>query len=1000
MPLYPSSMLDDQFNTLSESLKVLQESMKELQAKNKCMLSSICHVRSLLQEEMRLYSTFTDTPEISDDKTITSVLESACDDNDTEIADTVKSHLDSQLPIHDVGYTIQKTMSPSVLFSASIDTTELEFSRLSFSVKELTFPVKGYGHKLDMEFDCKVFDIMRKRDIFAEFLGPHTTIGSLGLHICDWFDTGQAFGACVDKVHSGVHSLNRVLLFGCSNGFPLLSVDDTSDVGEVSSLTTAHKVFVDMLDKYEYAYSFNLDSTRPYIESESDILIMDRITLVHMIKCLQLPFDPGVYVTHEVIFLYDMCNDIRSLMHIEYPCITANHVVGVVSSGALEKYIDAYDFIQYFYFCNFNLSWQPCTIVASSHGDNNCIVLGLLEQLNTIGDVPVDLWSKSDVAIIRTTGGLQSGNWPGLILFSADQVLHIFVTNQYARTVFGRLGNPEWSCSNDINQRAGVIFVCDVLNDDPQSEKWYISVFGPAPLTGLNHLQLSNGHSIVEWVDDCSVVILWIIFASCIRLFYGLMSLRYSVTTILNRSSHIFSDAKFSLTPDRFEQFNLKLQICKFDHCWIQDGMMLEVLVKMAVLFKNIVPEVERAKDFLGEQNKKAPIPYLRKQMPYEQQVDQLENFHLPLRDQMLLLEGANTTSNTIIDALGTTTAAREVMQKALPIEDIDKIIVAISELMEIIKMLHKAFSSHVCAAADFVDSELRAANNKKEGTHNILKIMLAGYCPKIAQYVFYELLGKGNSPSAFTFSQVIQAKYVVNEVDSASSLLRDMTKLGCVPNALSHHCRALTPPQSANALVHEFISENLLTFCSTMLDLLLVGVAPNRLKMWSCSQYKIKCLLDVFEIGKRYIVLVTFLEKLSLNECKLLEVGFVGAGRIWFKLVEKVVVPGSAFRTTEILQVPVPSFHNILVELDPTIRNALRSKLHKVFNVGSLVLPSSSLKQLFDVNLVRHGCILWFKKQNDGSLLQVALDNEVFKEFLWVVNTYKEEHDNTVVSL
>ncbi|KAK4730233.1 hypothetical protein R3W88_023221 [Solanum pinnatisectum] len=386
---------------------------------------------------------------------------------------------------------------------------------------------------------------------------------------------------------------------------------------------------------------------------------------------LQLPFDPGVYVTHEVIFLCDMCNDIRSLMHIEYPCITANHVVGVVSSVLL--------------FLQLQLLWQPYTIVASSHGDNNCIVLGLLEQLNNIGD------------------------------------------------------------------------------------KWYISVFGPAPPTSLNHLQLSNGHSIVEWVDDCSVVILWITFASCIRLFYGLMSLGYSV---------------------------------------------------------------EIAKDFLGEQNKR--------------QVDQLENFHLPLRDQMLLLEGANTTSNTIIDALGTTTAARE------------------------------------------------------------------------------------------------------------------------------------------------FISENLLISCSTMLDLFLVGEAPNRLKMWSCSQYKIKCLLDVFEIGKRYIVLVTSLEKLPLNECKLPEVGFMDAGRIRFKLVEKVVVPWSAFRTTEILL--------ILVELDPTILNALRSKLHKVFNVDPLVLPSSSLKQLLDVNLVRHGCILWFKKQNDGSLLKVALDNEVFKEFLWVVNTYKEEHDNTVL--
>ncbi|KAG5578732.1 hypothetical protein H5410_049359 [Solanum commersonii] len=316
-----------------------------------------------------------------------------------------------------------------------------------------------------MEFDCKVFDIMLKRDIFAEFLGPHTAIGSLGLHICDWFDTGWAFGACFDKV------------------------------------------FVDMLDRYEYAYSFNLDSARPYIESESDILIMDRITLIHMIKCLQLSFDPGVYVTHEVIVLCDMCNDIRSITHIEHHCITANHAVGVVSSGELEKYIDAYDFIQYFYFCNFNLSWQPYTTVVSSRGDNSFIVLELLEKLNTIGEKPVDLWYRSDVAINRTTGVLRSGNWSGFTLFSDDQVLHIFVTSQYARTVFGRLGNPKWSCGIDINQRAGVSFVCDILNDDPQYEKWYSSVFGPAPPTGLNHLQMSNGHSVVEWVDGCLVVV-------------------------------------------------------------------------------------------------------------------------------------------------------------------------------------------------------------------------------------------------------------------------------------------------------------------------------------------------------------------------------------------------------------------------------------------------------------------------------------------------------------
>lgn len=53
----------------------------------------------------------------------------------------------------------------------------------------------------------------------------------------------------------------------------------------------------------------------------------------------------------------------------------------------------------------------------------------------------------------------------------------------------------------------------------------------------------------------------------------------------------------------------------------------------------------------------------------------------------MLLLEGENTTTDTI-DSLGTTVAAREVMQKALTIDDIDKTSVAISEQMEIMKIL------------------------------------------------------------------------------------------------------------------------------------------------------------------------------------------------------------------------------------------------------------------------------------------------------------------------
>lgn len=66
-------------------------------------------------------------------------------------------------------------------------------------------------------------------------------------------------------------------------------------------------------------------------------------------------------------------------------------------------------------------------------------------------------------------------------------------------------------------------------------------------------------------------------------------------------------------------------------------------------------------------------------------------------------------------------------------------------------------------------------------------------------------------------------------------------------------------------------------------------GGASIGLKMWSCSQHKIKCLLDAFEIGKGYIELVISLEDSPHNECKLLEVDFVlGAGRIWLSWLRK----------------------------------------------------------------------------------------------------------------
>ncbi|KAM3324819.1 hypothetical protein P3S67_005971 [Capsicum chacoense] len=116
---------------------------------------------------MQSNSTSIDAPEILDAINITSVQESTYVDSNTEVADMVKSHFDSELPVLGVGDKIPQYIFPDVLSNASIDATELKFLPLSFSVKG------------PLEFDCKVFDRVPKRDISVEFHSPSAPIVSL-----------------------------------------------------------------------------------------------------------------------------------------------------------------------------------------------------------------------------------------------------------------------------------------------------------------------------------------------------------------------------------------------------------------------------------------------------------------------------------------------------------------------------------------------------------------------------------------------------------------------------------------------------------------------------------------------------------------------------------------------------------------------------------------------------------------------------------------------------
>ncbi|KAJ8572120.1 hypothetical protein K7X08_008631 [Anisodus acutangulus] len=93
--------------------------------------------------------------------------------------------------------------------SAAISDTIVIFSELNPDLGDKTEATScccwgyntkiGDGHKLDMVYGCKVFDIKPDRDIFAEFCCPTRAIGSLqhgfGLHDRKWVDTEQVWPA-------------------------------------------------------------------------------------------------------------------------------------------------------------------------------------------------------------------------------------------------------------------------------------------------------------------------------------------------------------------------------------------------------------------------------------------------------------------------------------------------------------------------------------------------------------------------------------------------------------------------------------------------------------------------------------------------------------------------------------------------------------------------------------------------------------------------------------
>jgi len=142
----------------------------------------------------------------------------------------------------------------------------------------------------------------------------------------------------------------------------------------------------------------------------------------------------------------------------------------------------------------------------------------------------------------------------------------------------------------------------------------------------------------------------------------------------------------------------------------------LEMLEKKEkVLQKKIAMEIEKAKEFTRTKNKKAAIQCLKRKKLYEVQVEQLGNFQLRIHDQMIMLEGAKATTETV-DALRSGASAMKAIQKATNIDDVDKTMDEINEQTENMKQIQEALSTPIGVSADIDEDELEAELEDLEG--------------------------------------------------------------------------------------------------------------------------------------------------------------------------------------------------------------------------------------------------------------------------------------------
>ena len=105
-----------------------------------------------------------------------------------------------------------------------------------------------------------------------------------------------------------------------------------------------------------------------------------------------------------------------------------------------------------------------------------------------------------------------------------------------------------------------------------------------------------------------------------------------------------------------------------------------------ALLIKKISNELEKAREFNRQGNKRAALQCLKRKKLYESQCEVVANQQLKLQEQMIVLEGSKATAETF-NALKSGAGAMKQLAKETDVDKVDNVMDEISDQTE--KMRH-----------------------------------------------------------------------------------------------------------------------------------------------------------------------------------------------------------------------------------------------------------------------------------------------------------------------